>query len=148
MALATYADLQDSILNWLGRPGDITVPVDDIVALFEADASTRLRTHYQETNTLLYTIANTTTYELPDDFMEMREVSCISTTPTFVLEYLTPAQMDDTYIDQYPSEPLNYTLEGTTIRFAPLPDGQYTIRIEYFQAIPSLADNSFSATSI
>jgi hypothetical protein len=148
MPFDSFSSLQTSILSWLGRPSDPNIPVEDVIALFEADASTRLRTHFQETQTNLYTTANIEVYDLPDDFEEIREVSITSLDPTVVLDYQTPSQMDDVWIDQDPDQPVNYTLEGTTIRFAPIPDGQYTIRIDYFQAIVPLADNSYAATSV
>jgi hypothetical protein len=148
MPFDSFSSLQTSLLSWLGRPGDPNVPTEDIIALFEADASTRLRTHFQETSTNLYTVGEIDTYDLPDDFEEIREVSITSLDPIVVLDYQTPSQLDDTWIDTDPDQPYNYTLEGTSIRFAPVPDGQYTIRVEYFQAIVPLSDTSYAATSL
>jgi hypothetical protein len=142
MALATYSDLQTSILSWLNRPGDsATIPTADLIELFEADASTKLRTHWQETSTTLTTVANTGTYALPADMLEEREISDTSNNPIRVLEYLEPATLDQRFAFTETGKPIAYTVEGTNVRFAPVPDGVYTLRLEYFQKITPLSSS-------
>jgi hypothetical protein len=148
MSFSTYSDLKDSIRAWLGRPGDPLIPTADLVALFEADASRSLRTHYQEVHTDITTISGTAAYDLPDDFLAAREVKITSTTPVWVLEYLAPAQLDETWISTTSGQPFNYTIEESSIRFGPIPAGVYTVRVQYWQAIPALADTSYAATAI
>ena len=81
MALANYDDLKTQLLEWLGRPTDRTVPTGDLIHLFEADASRRLRTHFQETYVLYSTVSGTDTYALPTSFLAPREVKITSVTP-------------------------------------------------------------------
>src|ERR1700704_5302837 len=97
MSFSTYSDLRDSILAWMGRPGDPLIPTADLVALFEADASRNLRTHYQEIHVDITTAANTDTYALPADFLAPREVKILAS-PVVELDYMSPAQLDETRI--------------------------------------------------
>jgi hypothetical protein len=137
--LATYSDLQNSILNFLGRPGDTIIPTDDLIVLFENAASRRLRTHWQETTSTITTVGGTASYDLPANFDEMREISITSLTPIAVLEYMTPPQLDDTWFDQnYDTQPVNYTIEESTLRFGPTPNAAYTVRLEYMANIGPL----------
>jgi hypothetical protein len=50
--LDTFSNLQTAVLNWLARPADplISGSVPDCIQLFETEANTRLKTHYQETS--------------------------------------------------------------------------------------------------
>jgi hypothetical protein len=147
MSFSTYSDLKTSILTWLGRPGDPLIPTDDLIRLFEADANRRLRTHFQETSIEITTEAGTAVYELPDDLLQIREVKITSLNPLPTLDYLTPAQLDTTWILDQTGQPFNYTLEGSNIRFGPIPAGEYTVEIKYFQEIPPLSDNAYGLVS-
>lgn len=138
MALVTYSDLTTSILSWMSRPGDTNIPVDDVVAVFENDANTRFRTHFQEINTTITTVAGTATYTLPADFVEARELSITSLDPIVELLYMAPAQLDDRYRWTATARPRAYTIEGSSIRLGPNPDGIYTIRLEYYQRLSPL----------
>jgi len=152
LAFGNYQQLLTSIQNYLGRPVDPTMPqgssYDDFVLMFEADANTRLRTHFQETSGTITTVAGTPTYALPTDLIELREVAVISVDPVQVLQYVPPAKLDSVFgldIGLDPDsedlgQPEIYTLEATNIRFGPTPDQVYTIRLGYYQGInPPLA---------
>ncbi|HEX3862105.1 MAG TPA: hypothetical protein VHY35_10480 [Stellaceae bacterium] len=112
--------------------------------MFEADASRQLRTHYQEISYNITTVNGTDTYALPDDFLAPRELSIATAKPLVVLDYLPPTQLDDTWIWNNAAQPFNYTIEGSNVRFGPTPGGVYTIRVEYWQAIPALSDDNAS----
>lgn len=142
MSLSSYSALQESLLLWLARPGDTTIPIADCITLFESDASRKLRVHQQELSDDTVTVAGTASYALPDDFLEARKVSYIAANP-LVLDYMTPAVLDDTWgIVQ--GVPQNYTIENENFRLGPVPADVYTIRIEYFSTIPALSDSNTS----
>jgi hypothetical protein len=50
MALATYADLQSQIANWLARD-DLTTYIPDFITLFECAAARKLKVRLQESTT-------------------------------------------------------------------------------------------------
>lgn len=142
MSLVTYTDLQAQILAFMGRPTDTIIPTDICIQLCEANLNRRLRTHWQESTINIPTVVAQASYALPGDFLEVRELSITSTSPVFVLDYLSPAQLDDTWGLSTTSLPANYTLESTNLRLGPLPDAVYTLRLEYFATIPALATNT------
>lgn len=148
MAISTYSELKDSILNFLGRPNDPLIPTADIISLVEATANRRLRTQYQETNDIINTIAGFDTYALPSDFLEHRELRLTLTSPTRVIEYLSPSLLDETWTCNPTGQPLNFTIEGTNFRLAPVPDGIYTLKLSYWAKIPPLGDDAYAATAI
>ena len=143
-AITDYASLKAVLYtNWLGRPeaGMIDGAIPDMIAMFEAEASRQLKTRFNETVTDLTTVAGTATVALPTDFVALRSIRR-SSDPTGVLVYMTPEQMGTVWNDSDTGEPINYTIEGTNLRLAPVPDAAYAIRIGYMQGLPSLSDGA------
>lgn len=142
MPYDNYTDFQQAVLSQLGRPGDSSISgqVPDAITLFEADANQKLRTHWQEEIDAITTVSGTDTYSLPDDFLALREVRLTSLTPLRVLKFYESAEMDARFPWGNENAPIAYTLEGSDIRFAPIPDSAYTIEIRYFGEIPALAN--------
>lgn len=63
------------------------------------------------------------------------------------LSYVSPEEMDSTWVGSQPGMPLVFTIEGQNIRFAPVSDSAYAIDFGYIAGIPALG-SSGSATSI
>ena len=126
----------------MGRPGDTNVPTADLIALFESDASRRLRTHYQEVSATISTVSDTDTYDLPDDFLEAKEFAITGTDPRIPLTYVSADQLDDFCTTT--GEPRYYNIEASSIRVAPTPDAVYQISIQYWGAIVPLSDSNTS----
>lgn len=139
MTIATYSQLQTSILQFLARPGDSDIPVTDLITLAESEFNRVLKTRFQETSTTITTIANTATYSLPSDLLNIRELRILAGTCNHTLQQFSP----DT-IDEYPHTstgiPYCYCIEANSIRIHPTPSASgYVITLGYFQKIPALS---------
>lgn len=140
MALDTYANLQTAVALWLARPGDtlITPSIPDMITLFESEAERRLFTRFNETSVNLATVAGTPTVALPATFVELRSIKLLAL-PNVKLVYVTPEEMDSTWIGSQQDQSIAYTIEGTNLRLAPTPASVYTIVIGYMAGLPALS---------
>jgi hypothetical protein len=133
MALDTYAALKTSVLSWLARPGDPLVEpaVGDMVRLFEAEASRRLKVGAAE-KAVSIAMTDTATAALPSDCCQIRRV----TMGEALLAYVPPHQLA-----AQSGVPRAYTLFGATqIWLGPAPQGAYTVDVIYQSGVPPLSD--------
>jgi hypothetical protein len=137
MPFDSYAALQTSILNWIGRPDDplVAPAVPDFIALFEAEARDRLRTRFAEQlNVELWGDAGV--YPLPCDFAAVRRVLY----DTRGLRFRPAFELDDWEWPGTPAgRPLWYTIEGLELRISPPPDTDLPLVIDYMQGLPALS---------
>src|SRR4051812_14899738 len=123
MSLATYADLQTQIGNWLAR-GDLTTYIPDFITLFEAAAMRKLKVRPQETTTTLTPVSGVAT--LPTDYLGFRRVTWTGS-PNHDLDYVTPNVWSALYpADGGASIPAVFTIEGSNLRVAPSDDTSLT----------------------
>lgn len=122
MALATYADLQSQIANWLARD-DLTLYIPDFITLFEAAACRKLKVRPQETTTTLTPSSGVAT--LPTDYLGHRRVTW-SGTPVHELDYLAPPIWANYYADSPTGVPTVYTIEASSLKVKPLSDTALT----------------------
>jgi hypothetical protein len=132
MALATYADLQAQIANWLARD-DLTAYIPDFITLFECAASRKLKVRLQEATTTLTPSGGVAT--VPTDYLGYRRVTWTGT-PTFELNYVAPP-VYASYISAGSGTPAVFTIEGSNLRVAPSDDTALTF--DYFQKTPALS---------
>jgi hypothetical protein len=78
---------------------------------------------------------------LPTDLRSIRLVK-LNTSPKEVLEYYTPAKLDELYASNAQGKPRAYTIIGGEIKFAPEPDSSYTAEIVYQEGVPDLSDSN------
>lgn len=143
MSLSTYADLVAAILSYLARDNDgAVIPTATFVLLSTTEFNRRLRTHFQETSHSVSTVGGTATYAIPDDCLNIREIT-VTGTVLRTLEYVSPNEIDAYRLNTETGCPHVYTIEGQSIRVAPVPDSSsYTINTKYYQKIGVLdADN-------
>lgn len=126
MSLATYADLQAQVANWLARD-DLTTYIPDFITLFECAAARKLKVRLQETTATLTPSSGVAT--IPSDYLGYRRVTWTGS-PTQELSYVAPPIYAG-YIDDEANNPRVFTIEGTNLRVAPSSDTDLTF--DYFQ---------------
>lgn len=136
MSISTYAELQTAIANWLPR-ADLTSRIPEFVTLCESKLNRTLRCRQMEQRA---TSAATEYLALPADFLELRNIQ-LNTTPKTALRLASPEYMDE-WMSDSSGKPRYYSVLANQIQLAPVPDGTYTIEIDYYESIPPLASNS------
>ena len=138
MTIATYADLQSAISDWLvSPPAAVTARIPDFVMLFETTANTRLRLRLQESTSTLTPSSGVAT--LPSDYLAWRRVTWTGSSPR-ELEYVHPSYLHALFPTLDAGDPRYFTIEGSNLTVAPT--DSTTLTFDYFQKIPALASNS------
>lgn len=120
MAFSTYADLQSTVADQLAR-GDLTSQIPDFILLFEKEAGrTLFRLRPTETSATL-TVASGAA-SLPSDYMGWRYLKYTGS-PTASLRYIPPAELIRLYSTNADGLPIDFTIEGGTIKIRPITDG-------------------------
>lgn len=142
MAIATYADLQTSIANWLKR-SDLTAIIPDFITLAEARIARDLRLRKQVVTTTLSTVAGTQGVSLPSDFLQAESLSLSNTSPPGALSVVTPEILDRKFPAAYVTgQPQVYTVVGDQLLFGPTPDAVYAVSLTYYQRWAALSVSS------
>jgi hypothetical protein len=137
MALATYAQLQDSIKRWLWGRDDLSGDIPDFIAMFEADANSELRLREMEaTATITLTSGSGA---LPTDYLAWRRVYANSS-PVTVLDFLESNYGIDAYPSTAASSPVGFMIIGANVVTKPVISS--TLDFSYYQKIPALASNT------
>lgn len=144
MAIGTYSELKTAIANFLARD-DLTDRIPEFIALAEGRMGRMLESRSQEKRATATLTASDAFVSLPTDLRSIRLVK-LNTNPIEVLEYYTPAKLDETYSSTAIGKPRGYTVIGTEIKFAPTPDSGYTAEIVYIEGVPDLSDSNTTNT--
>ena len=149
MAISTYSELNTAVANWLDRD-DLTNRIPEFIALCEARFNRSLRIRAMETlDTTVSTVAGTSTVALPTGYVQMRDISLI-TSPITQLQYLTPEIMNRINAGSRTGKPETYTIIANNILFGPTPDSAYDISMLYyktFDALTALAPTNWVITN-
>lgn len=137
MAIASYADLQTSIANFLAR-SDLTAQIPDFIQLAEARINRELETREQEKRVQATLVAGDEYIALPTDLREVREVKLL-TSPLTVLNYMSPTGLDNEYSSNGLSKPRGYSIAGKEMKLRPIPDSAYTAEIMYIGSVDTLS---------
>jgi hypothetical protein len=133
MSISTYAELQTAVANWLARD-DLTTYIPDFVTLFEASAARKLRVRVATTSASLTPSSGIATY--PSDTLGIIRVTWTGT-PRRDLSYVNPVYFEGLYGGRESATPLNYTVEGTSLKVGPLDDT--ALDVVYYQRTPALS---------
>lgn len=150
MAIQTYTDLQNAVLDWLARTGDadLVTRIPDFIALCEqriaygaeSPINTKpLRIAAMETAYNPVTTPGSDSVPLPSGYLAMRSRAFVAGNPNQPLTYLTPESMVASALDDYQGKPLSFTILGQNIRLAPTPDTAYTLHFWHYAQFPALA---------
>jgi hypothetical protein len=140
MAIASYADLQTSIANFLARD-DLTAQIPNFIQLAEARINRELETREQEKRVQATLVAGDEYIALPTDLREVREVK-LNTSPLTVLSYASPTGLDTQYSSNGQGKPKGYSIVGKEMKVRPIPDSGYTMEIIYIGNVDTLSDVS------
>ena len=138
MAFNNYTTLQTAVVQWLKR-ADLTDFVPDFIALAEGQMSADLDSRSMEARATLSTTAGNAYVTLPTDMLEMLRLKITSTEPVAVLKYRSPDQIDDDYPRASTGQSKVFTVIGSELQLAPVPDQAYTLELAYMQRIPALS---------
>jgi hypothetical protein len=139
MALSSYAELKASVARRLGRSGDtdMEAELDDYIDLAEARFQRELRLRAQEQRA---TATVSGAYlDLPADFLELRNIQ-LNSSPVRSLECVSPELIDRNYPQTTTAEPSVYAMVGSQIQFAPAPDNDYEVEVDYWKKFAALSD--------
>jgi len=140
MAITNYSELKTSIANFLARD-DLTTQIPDFISLAESRMSREMNARSQEKRATATLVSGDAYVSLPTDLRSIRLVK-LNTSPKEVLEYYTPAKLDELYASNAQGKPRAYTIIGGEIKFAPEPDSSYTAEIVYQEGVPDLSDSN------
>ena len=138
MALSNYTELQASVADFLNR-GDLTSVIPDFVTMAEAELNRTLRVREMSVRT--QAPIDSQYVKLPDDFLGMRNIDLL-TDPITPLTYKNLQNLDIHRSNDATGKPLYYSIMQNNIEFSPVPDGDYTLEVIYYQKIPALSANA------
>ena len=144
MAISTFDELKTAAANWLGRD-DLTDRIPEFIALAEGRINRTVFARAQEARATATLTADDAYTALPTDLRTIRAVQ-LNTTPTTVLRFMPPSQLERTYPSTTTGKPLAYAVIGGEIKWAPPPAPGYTAEILYTQGIPALSDSQTNNT--
>jgi hypothetical protein len=149
VSLATYADLQTAIAEWLGRETDAALlsRVPDFIRLCEAKLNRDLRSNRMEkrATALVNMLSDEPEFiALPLDFQTMRRVRLNGVDGKPRLEFMSGAQADEfrTRAGNAPGRPQFFTIFGDEMELIRTPDMAYTLEMVYRANIPALANDN------
>jgi hypothetical protein len=128
MDLTSYNSLVSTVESYLAR-SDLTPVIPTFVMLAQKRMSRDLRT--REMLKVATTTATDNTVELPNDFLEMREIH-FQGNPPITLEYESPDKFFRDFLTTTSGLPYYYTILAYELQFAPAPDSQQTLQMLYY----------------
>jgi hypothetical protein len=142
MAFATYSELKTTVANYLGR-SDLTSAIPDFITLAETRLQRELRTRQMLKSATATMTGADSTVGLPTDFLEMRGLYVVGN-PRTPLNYLTPSAFSRDARADESGKPFYYTIIGSEMQFAPVPDSGYTLDMLYYYKPTPLSDSNAS----
>jgi hypothetical protein len=136
MALSNYAQLQESVANWLWDRTDLAGRIPDFIAMAESNFNHELRVRQmeaQDTITLTDGVG-----ALPDDYLAWRHVYA-DASPLRSLEATDPDWAFTKYTDQAATDPWFFYISGSSIYTRPVCSSDLIML--YYARIPPLAEN-------
>lgn len=146
MALDTYANLQTSIANWLGRD-DLTSYIPDFISLAETAIQNGINptTPGLRVRELLRRATATLDEEyeqVPTDYLQMERLTITVAGNEYPLDFLSNVELTQTYGTTAPGTPTAYAVVGETIQFGPAPSSAIPMEMVYYRTIPKLSDSN------
>ena len=142
MAYTSYSDLQTAIAGYLART-DLTSQIPDFIRLCEVRLRRDLRIRQMLKSVTTATTASDETVELPSDFLEARDFVVVGN-PVQPLNYMSPSLFNRNARTAESGKPIDYTILANDFQLAPVPYGEYTVKLLYYSAPTFLSDSNTS----
>ncbi|HEY4252309.1 MAG TPA: hypothetical protein VGM87_13945 [Roseomonas sp.] len=148
MALATYADLQESIAGWLNRR-DLAARIPDFIRLAEDDINGKLRD--RRMHRYVDALIGDQPVAQPEDWLEAVRLNIQGRHTPLTLTTMdriqamrgacrTPYEVIPADGGAVTGWPEYFAIAGTVIEFHPLPSAPVIIDMVYYQKVPRLSD--------
>ena len=137
MAITTYSELQNAIVDWLNKP-DLSQLAADFIALVEADLNSRLRCREQIIRAR--TTSNAEFVDVPGNWVEAINLHIVGGQQP--LRYVTLDQADIFNGEQTYTSPHFYSLMNGAIEIIPAPAENIEIEMIYYAKITPLSNAS------
>ncbi|HIO02147.1 MAG TPA: hypothetical protein EYN14_09355 [Alphaproteobacteria bacterium] len=138
MALDTYANLKQAIVNITGR-NDINEVVDEAISVTDkeiyANAVEPLRIRNLETRATASASTSSRFLALPDNFIHMRRLKLQLALGDQDIQYRAPEQLE---VYGSSGKPRFFTVTSQ-LEFDRTPDSAYTVEMQYFQRLPIIS---------
>jgi len=138
VAITNYGQLKTAVASWLAR-SDLTTVIPDFVFLAHKQLQRDLRGHLRsQKRDDAFSVA-AEYVPVPSDFLELVHMHR-NDSPYSVIQYMSQDEQS-TYFDAT-GGPKFVSITGDTtpgaeyFRFAPAPDGTYTVTLEYYASLP------------
>jgi hypothetical protein len=138
--ISTYSDLKTAVANYLGRT-DLTAQIPDFISFAELRMSRDLRIRQMMATSTLTTVGGTATVTLPSNFLQARD-TFVAGDPRSPISYMSPAVFSRDALTEQTGKPTKYTLYGSTMELAPVPDAAYDIKVLYYFKPTPLSDSN------
>jgi hypothetical protein len=130
MSFSTYSALQTTIASYLGRT-DLTAMIPTFITLAEARLQRELRTRQMLKSATATMTSGDNTVGLPTDFLEMRDLF-VQGNPRMPVSYMSPSAFTRNARATESGKPVDYSVIGSEMNFAPIPDGAYVLEMLYY----------------
>jgi hypothetical protein len=142
MSFSTYSALQTTIASYLGRT-DLTAMIPTFITLAEARLQRELRTRPMLKSATANMTGGDNTIGLPTDFLEMRDLFTQGN-PRMPVSYMSPSAFTRNARATESGRPVDYSVIGSEMNFAPIPDGNYVLEMLYYAKPEALSDTTTS----
>lgn len=140
MAFTNYSALKTSIANYLGRT-DLTNQIPDFITLAEIRLQRELRTRPMLKSATATMTGGDNTVGLPTDFLEMRDLY-LQGNPRQPVSYMSPSAFTRNARAEESGKCIDYTILGSEMAFAPIPDTAYVLEMLYYYKPDALSDTN------
>lgn len=140
MAFTNYSALKTTIANYLGRT-DLTTQIPDFITLAETRLQRELRTRPMLKSATATMTSGDNTVGLPSDFLEMRDIF-IQGNPRQPVSYMSPSAFTRNSRAEDGGKCIDYTILGSEMAFAPIPDAAYVLEMLYYAKPTVLSDSN------
>lgn len=140
MTLATYAELQSAVADFLNRD-DLTAAIPSFIRLAESRIDRELRHWRMEKRSVAD--LDTQYSAIPTDFLQPIRLQ-ITTLPTNEVAPISTAQMLDLRGDRndQTGKPTHYALTAGSLELFPTPDVAYQSSFVYYGRVPALSGSN------